>query len=185
MRDLIIWPNSILTRPTVPVTKFDESLHELIDDMFAVMEKFGGAGLAAPQVGSNLSVIVYGCDGEKGHLVNPVLTPTPDAKIEETGEGCLSFPGVYVKVPRPNIFDLKWQDKNGDEQEDEFYGFLAIAIQHELEHLDGKTIVSYLSSLKRDLVTRKMKKIQRRRQLYMKQMKKMGKLDGLQTPGKR
>ena len=117
MRDLIIWPDPILRVPTQPVTKFDKSLLELIEDMFKIMKRFEGVGLSAPQVGEKLSVIVYNCDGEKGTLINPILTPIPDAKEEETGEGCLSFPGVYVKIKRPEIFELKWQDETGKEQE--------------------------------------------------------------------
>lgn len=181
MRELVIWPNQILMRPTLPVVLFDDRLSEIIDDMFSVMKKFGGLGLAAPQVGEALSVIVYDCDGERGILVNPALTPTPDAREEETNEGCLSFPGVYIKRRRPNIFDLKWQDEEGEEHEDEFYGLLAVVLGHELDHLEGKTLVNHLSSLKRDLVTRKMKKIQRRRKKHLQHLKKIGKLDELQA----
>jgi len=185
MRKLLLWPDPLLVKPTNPVIKFDSSIKKLTDDMFAIMKKYGGVGLAAPQVGERLSVIVYDCDGEKGILVNPILTPVKDAKTEETGEGCLSFPGVYVKIQRPNIFGLKWQDELGEEHEDEFYGLLATAVQHELDHLEGKTLVNYLSKLKRDFVTGKMKKIQQKRKLYLRRLKKMGKLDELQAARER
>lgn len=175
MRDLIVWPNPILRQPVNLVTEFDENLQNLVDDMFRIMETYKGAGLAAPQVGERKSVVIYNCDGEKGTLINPVLTPIEDAKVEEFGEGCLSFPGVYVNIARPNIFKLQWQDVTGKFEEDEFYGFVALAIQHELDHLQGKTLVNYLPGVKRDFVTRKMMKIQKRKKLYQRQLKKLGK----------
>ena len=177
MRDIVIWPDPILRVPVEPVTKFDEYLHDLIEDMFRIMKKFGGVGLSAPQVGKRLAVIVYKCDGEEGILVNPVLTPTPDAKITEMGEGCLSFPGVYVNVKRPELFDLKWQDEDGKEEEDEFYELLAVAVQHELDHLEGITIADHLSHLKRDIVTRKMKKIKKKREKMIHKLRESGQLD--------
>lgn len=173
-RDLVLWPESILKLPTLPVTVFDSELKELTLDMFRVIEKYGGVGLAAPQIGVRKSIIVYKYKGQEGVLINPKLTPTPDAKEEETGEGCLSFPGIYVKVKRPNIFDLSWQDEEGEEHEDEFCELTAVIIQHELDHLQGKTIVSYLSNLKRDIVTRKMKKIHQRRKQHLQNLKEPG-----------
>ena len=174
-KELVLWPESILKLPTFPVTVFDSELKELVLDMVRIMKTFGGVGLSAPQIGVRKSIIVYEYQEQKGILINPKLTPTPDAKEEETGEGCLSFPGVYVKVKRPNIFDLSWQNEDGEEHEDEFSELVAVIIQHELDHLQGKTIVSYLSSLKRDVVTRKMKKIRQRRQQYQQDLKEPGK----------
>lgn len=175
MRELIIWPDPILMKPTEPVTVFDDKLAQLSVEMFEVMRKYKGVGLAAPQIGVRKSLVVYDCDGEENVLVNPVCTPVDGADTEEIGEGCLSFPGVHVKIARPNRVHIKWQTLEGEEEEDEFYGILAIAVQHELDHLQGKTLVSYLSQLKRDWVRRKMSKIKRRRVLQERALKKMGK----------
>lgn len=184
MRELRIWPDPILNVPTNPVTDFGPDLKLLAADMLQIMHKYKGVGLAAPQIGVRKSIIVYDCDGEENVLVNPVCTPVDDAKLESIGEGCLSFPGVHVKIERPNLVNIKWQTLDGDEEEDEFYGFLAIAVQHEIDHLEGKTLVSYLSQLKRDWVRRKMSKLKRKKVLWERQLKKMGRLDELQASNK-
>lgn len=179
MRNLVIWPDPILRQSTVPVTIFDEALCRLSEDMFEVMEYYKGVGLAAPQIGVRKSIIVYNCDGERDALVNPVYKPVDNAKSEELGEGCLSFPGVYVKVSRPNLVNIRWQDLDGKEHEDEFYGFSALAVQHEIDHLEGKTLANHLSQLKRDWVSRKMSKIKRKRTLWERNLKKLGRANGL------
>lgn len=179
MRNLVIWPDPILRQETLPVTVFNEELRKLSEDMFEVMEYYKGVGLAAPQIGIRESIIVYDCDGERDVLVNPIYRPVDDAKTEELGEGCLSFPGVYVKVSRPNLVNVKWQDLDGKKHEDEFYGFSALTIQHEIDHLKGKTLVHHLSQLKRDWVSRKMSKIKRKRVLWERNLKKLGQTNGL------
>ncbi len=163
--EVIKYPNPLLTRPSLPVREIDPSINELIDTMIETMYASKGIGLAAPQIGRLLRVIVLDVpedeEGEQGKnlmaLINPeVVEGRGKVEIEE---GCLSVPEVKVKVPRYEEVVVKGLDREGREIFVEGGGLLAVALQHEIDHLNGRLIVDYLSRIKKDIVRRKLKKL--------------------------
>lgn len=128
--------DEVLYKPCKQVKDFDNKLHILLDDMYETMKKYDGMGLAAPQVGILKRAVVIDVGGGRVELINPEI-------IEESGErtgseGCLSVPGVYGEVTRPNVVTVKAQDRNGKWFKMTGEELLARAICHETEHLDGK-----------------------------------------------
>lgn len=136
LRNIVTVGDSVLTKVCRPVTKFDRRLHILIDDMIETLHDANGAGLAAPQVGVLRRVVVV--DTEEGgpfELINPEIVSQSG---EQTGlEGCLSIPGKYGVVTRPNVVKVRAQDRYGNWYEIEGEGLTARAFCHELAHLDG------------------------------------------------
>ena len=162
-RELVFWPSVMLKVPTEPVTEFDVNLTRLVVEMFQIMGKNEGVGLAGPQVGERKSIIVVKCDKIDEVFINPKMTIDPDCKIALAGEQCLSFPGIQIPITRPTEIHLEWQNVEGIWEERDFEGFPAQVIQHEMEHLEGKTILHHLSVLKRDWITRKIVKYAKRK----------------------
>ncbi len=145
-----------------------DDLRRLADDMLETMYHAPGIGLAAPQVGEMTRLIVLDCVKEEGApprpiaMFNPeVIATSDDRSVYE--EGCLSIPDVYADVERPAEVTVRWIDKNGAEQQEDFDGLWATCVQHEIDHLDGKLFIDYLKPLKRQLITRKMVKLKRDR----------------------
>ena len=137
LRNIVTVGDSVLTKVSRPVTKFDGRLHELLDDMAQTLTEAGGVGLAAPQVGVLRRVVVVDT-GEDGilELVNPEIIQESG---EQTGlEGCLSVPGKYGIVTRPNFVTVRAQDRNGAWFEAEGEELIARCFCHELAHLDGQ-----------------------------------------------
>lgn len=154
----------VLQTPAQPVTQFDESLHALIDDMLQTMYAAPGIGLAAPQIGVPLRVCVIDLTvgkrgGEVVTLINPVFVEREGMQLEE--EGCLSVPGFQATVPRPARVVVKGQDIHGHEVAVEGTGLLARALQHEIDHLDGRLFLDRLRALQRDLIVKKIRKLRR------------------------
>ena len=150
------WGTPVMHAQTAPVTEFGEDLHTLVRDMFATMRAADGVGLAATQVGIGLSVFVYECpDGDEriqvGAICNPVVTtPTGKARhLESTEEGCLSFPGGYQPLARPDRATCVGQDPWGEEITVDGTGLLARCLQHETDHLNGTVFGDRLSSRSR------------------------------------
>lgn len=161
---IVKYPDPILQRPTSPVTEFDDELRTLVADMFESMYKAQGIGLAAPQIGISKRLTVIdlsnGKDPEqKIVLVNPEITLTEGKQLEE--EGCLSLPEIREKVGRAARVVVKAQDEHGNWKEYEGTELLARAFQHEIDHLDGVLFIFRISALKRDLVLRRIRKMQR------------------------
>jgi len=126
-------------------------------------------GLAAPQIGVMQRVFVYKLDGEPTCMINPkILDASPEFTIEP--EGCLSFPGVYVRVKRSREILVEFQDVFGNKNQLKTEGFTARCIQHEIDHLDGTTFLHALSKIKRDIVTGKMKKAKKRVKFVQKRL---------------
>ncbi|MCC8169819.1 MAG: peptide deformylase [Oscillospiraceae bacterium] len=126
----------ILTKQCKPVTKFDEKLHILLDDMYETMSRHDGVGLAAPQVGILKRAVVIDVGDGLIELINPEIVSQSGS---QTGsEGCLSVPNVYGEVERPNVVTIKAQDRNGKWFEATGEELFARAFCHEIEHLDGK-----------------------------------------------
>lgn len=164
-----IWPDSALTRTCDVITEFDSKLGDLIIDMFLTMRELGGIGLAAPQVGKLQRVLVYKTSTDEGVMINPEITKTW-GDLEPGMEGCLSLPGLEVKVERFPSIQVKFQDPDGMLHTVELEGITARCIQHEVDHLDGKTMLSHLSKLKRDMITKKYLKVQKRYERIQKQL---------------
>lgn len=132
--------DEVLGKVCKEVKNFDERLHILLDDMYDTMQKAGGVGLAAPQVGILKRAVVIDIGEGKIELINPVIVSQDG---EQTGqEGCLSVPGEYYDVTRPNRVTVKAQDRNGKEIEVTGEELLARALCHETDHLDGKLFLS-------------------------------------------
>lgn len=154
-------PDPRLRQKASPVSVFDDALQRLIDDMFETMYDAPGVGLAATQVGVPLRLAVMDCSDDKARpepmvIINPELSEP--AERVEMEEGCLSVPGVGDKVQRFNRLKLRALDRQGQPFELLAEGLLAQAIQHEIDHLDGKLYIDYLSPMKRERIIKKLAK---------------------------
>ena len=153
-----------LHTPAAPVTRFDDELQRLIDDMIETMYAAPGIGLAAPQVGVPLRVVVVDLSVGRDRaqlitLVNPEFVQREGTQLEE--EGCLSVPGFNATVLRPSRVVIQGLDREENRQTFEGTGLLARAFQHEMDHLDGRLFVDRLRGIKRDVIVRKIQKLQR------------------------
>jgi peptide deformylase len=154
-------PDPRLRQKAPTVTVFDADLQRLIDDMFETMYDAPGVGLAATQVGVMLRLAVMDCAAKDAPpepmvIINPEVLSSSDRQDME--EGCLSVPDTSEKVPRFNRLHLRALDRQGTPFEVQAEGLLAQAIQHEIDHLDGKLYIDYLSSLKRERINKKLRK---------------------------
>jgi len=161
---VVKYGNAVLEKPAKPIEKFDEELAKLCQDMFESMYAANGVGLAAPQIGigKRLAVIdvTVGKNPEaKIVLANPKLTHAEGEQREE--EGCLSVPGFRGNVARPQYVTVQAQDATGKTFEMSSEGLLARAFCHEMDHLDGVLFLKHLSLLKRDLIRRRIRKLQK------------------------
>lgn len=157
---IVQFPNPVLAMNCQPVQEINDQIRRLAADMGETMYKAPGVGLAAPQVGEPIRMVVLDVSEEKNKLmtlINPVITQR--SQEQEIGEeGCLSLPGIWEKVSRSTEITLKYTDLEGKEQELHADGLLAICIQHELDHLDGTVFIDHLSRLKYDRACAKLKK---------------------------
>lgn len=155
-------PDPRLRVVTKAVTQIDDKLQQIIDDMIETMYDANGVGLASTQVGLTQRLCVIDVSREHNQpmvLINPQILERKD--LVEFEEGCLSVPGHYDKLKRHNWVKIKYQDREGKEFELEGEGLLAECIQHELDHLDGKLYIDYLSSLKQKRIRAKLDKLKR------------------------
>ena len=156
---ILEFPDPRLRTRAQPVEHVDGELRKLIDDMFETMYAAPGIGLAATQVNVHKRVLVIDISETRDQplaLVNPEVIQRQG--IEETEEGCLSVPGIYDKVTRAERIRVRALDRNGKSIEMDADGLLAVCIQHEIDHLDGKLFVDYLSELKRTRIRKKLEK---------------------------
>ena len=154
--EILKYPNPILKKKSEEVTVFDDQLAKFVQYLFAAMRAHDGVGLAAPQVGVLKKIAVVEYEGKSYVLINPVVI---DQKgLQDSEEGCLSFPGIYAHVTRPEWVKISAQDVNGESHEYEAQGYTARAFLHEMDHLTGKLFVDYLSSLKRNTIKKKIAK---------------------------
>ena len=155
---ILIFPDPRLRKVAKKVTKFDKSLKKLADAMLHTMYDANGIGLAATQVDRHLRLIVMDLSKNKDDprvFVNPSYKILDNHSLLEFEEGCLSIPGFNELISRPDKIDLQWQDLDGNEHNDKPQGLLTVCIQHEIDHLEGKLMVDYISSLKRDRIRKK------------------------------
>ena len=158
LRPVVLWPSKVLETPTQPVTDFGPPLHELIDDLLRSMRGYDGIGIAANQVGVPLRVAIVGReDGSWFEIVNPVVLATEEPVV--LSEGCLSVPDQFEMTPRFRKVRVRYQDRTGATHELAAEDRLAHVLQHEIDHLDGNVFVTKLSSLKRQLIRSKLKRL--------------------------
>ena len=160
--NILHFPDPRLRNVARPVAQVDDDVRRLLDDMLETMYQAPGIGLAATQVGVARRVVVIDISEEKDQplfLVNPEIVARDG--VEEMEEGCLSVPGFYEKVTRADSVKVRALDREGRPFELDAEGLLAVCIQHEIDHLDGKLFVDYLSSLKRQRIRKKLEKQQR------------------------
>ena len=153
------FPDPNLRRKASPVEAIDTDIRTLANDMLETMYEEGGIGLAATQVNVPKRLIVMDLSEEKNApliLINPEITAAEGN--EESQEGCLSVPGFYEKVRRAEKISYHYLDMDGHHREENADGLLAVCIQHEIDHLNGKLFIDYLSPLKRQMIQKKIKK---------------------------
>lgn len=166
IRPILHIPNGVLRQVATPVETVNAEIKTLIKDMFETMYDAPGVGLAAPQIGELHRVIVMDPSKEEDApdpiaMVNPEITWASD-ETWVYQEGCLSIPEYYEDVERPVKIRVKFLNEKGEQQELEAEELLATVVQHEIDHLDGKLFIDYLSRLKRERVTKKFQKIAKR-----------------------
>ena len=144
VKDIRLFGDPILRTPATEVVDFDKELRQLVADLTDTMLDAPGAGLAAPQIGVGLRVFTYHVDGVLGHLLNPVLDLSDER--QDGPEGCLSFPGLSIDTPRALRVVARGQDQHGEPVLLEGSEFLARAVQHETDHLDGILFIDRLDS---------------------------------------
>lgn len=167
-RPILIHPDPRLRKVCAPVADLSDELRQLADDMLETMYDAPGVGLAAPQLGVLDRLIVLDCVKEEGAAPRPLIMFNPEIvsasdEMSVYEEGCLSIPEQYAEVTRPAEVEAAWIGRDGKVQREVFTGLWAVCVQHEIDHLDGKLFIDYLTPLKRQLITRKMQKLKRDR----------------------
>ncbi|MBU3261664.1 peptide deformylase [Roseovarius sp. PS-C2] len=165
-RPILIHPDPRLKKVCAPVPDLSDQLRALADDMLETMYDAPGIGLAAPQIGVLDRLIVMDCVKDENEAPRPLVMFNPEivAASDEMNvyeEGCLSIPEQYAEVKRPKVVDVRWIDRDGNEQSETFDGLWATCVQHEIDHLNGKLFIDYLGPMKRQMITRKMQKLKR------------------------
>ena len=163
--EILEFPDPRLRTEARPVAEVNDTIRELIDDMFETMYEAPGIGLAASQVDVHQRVIVIDVTEDHSEplvFINPEIRVL-DPELGEYDEGCLSVPGFYETVNRPRQVEVTALDRDGERFTRVLDGLLAICLQHEIDHLNGKLFVDYLSPLKRQRIRKKLEKSQRRR----------------------
>ncbi|MGD2074542.1 MAG: peptide deformylase [Gammaproteobacteria bacterium] len=162
MLEILHFPDPRLRTPAAPVDAVDDAVRTLVDDMLQTMYAAPGIGLAATQVNVHKRVVVIDLSKEQNQplvLINPEILEKQG--VEETEEGCLSVPGFYERVVRADRVRVRALNREGRTREFDADGLLAVCIQHEIDHLDGKLFVDYLSELKRQRIRKKLEKQRR------------------------
>jgi peptide deformylase len=163
--EILEFPDPRLREIAKPVAEVTDELRQLVDDMFETMYAAPGVGLAATQVNVHQRIVVIDISEDNCEplvLINPEIEVL-DAEPHQYDEGCLSVPGFYEAVERPRRIRLKALDREGEAYALEAEGLLAVCIQHELDHLNGKLFVDYISPLKRNRIRSKLEKAHRQR----------------------
>ena len=167
VRPILIHPDPRLKKVCRSIVAVDAAIRSLSDDMLDTMYDAPGVGLAAPQIGVDLRMIVMDCAAKDAApqpmvLINPEIVWHSD-DLNEHEEGCLSIPEIYGPVTRPAEVKVRFLDREGTAQEGHFGGLWATCVQHEIDHLNGRLFIDYLGAARRMLITEKMKKLKRER----------------------
>ena len=164
IREIVVYPDKRLRKISKDIEKFDEELHELLDDMYETMIAKDGIGLAAIQVGIDKNVLIINLGDEEGvqhkedlyEVINPKITHLEGSEVYQ--EGCLSVPGYYDDVQRAEKITVEYFDRFGNKIIKDLKGLIAIAMQHEMDHLKGHLFIEKLSYLKRKKFEKEWKK---------------------------
>ncbi len=158
---ILVFPDPRLRTLAEPVVNFDHSLKKLTEDMLETMYQGSGIGLAATQVNIHKRIVVVDVSEGKNSpliLVNPILKKIVNPEKKSFSEGCLSVPGFYEELIRPSSVEINASDVNGEEVSIVAEGLLSVVIQHEMDHLDGKMMVDFISNVKREMIRKKLLK---------------------------
>ena len=158
---ILVFPDPRLRTLAEPVVNFDHSLKKLTEDMLETMYQGSGIGLAATQVNIHKRIVVVDVSEGKNSpliLVNPILKKIVNPEKKSFSEGCLSVPGFYEELIRPSSVEINASDVNGEEVNIVAEGLLSVVIQHEMDHLDGKMMVDFISNIKREMIRKKLLK---------------------------
>lgn len=166
VREILVWPDPRLKEKALPVKTVNDEIRHLIDDMFETMYQAEGVGLAATQIGVKHRVVTVDTSSADRDVA-PFAMINPEI-LESEGtvkwkEGCLSVPGEAEDVTRSARVKVRFLDRNGDPVELEATGLTAVCIQHEVDHLDGIVFVDHISSLKREMIRKRMKRLKKDR----------------------
>ncbi len=163
-----LYGHPVLRKVSEPLEAGYPDLHKLVEDMYAAMYESEGVGLAAPQIGKNIRLVVIDanpvadtfpeCAGRKLTLINPEIEILDGDPVSRP-EGCLSLPGISENVPRVEHIRLRWLDEEMQPHEEEISGFLARIVQHECDHLEGKMFIDHISAIRRQLIRNKLANI--------------------------
>ena len=160
---IVHYPDPVLLKVGKPIEQFGDEFRSVVDEMYKVMEKAGGVGLAAPQVGISKRFFVMDVPEDEGGrqrhaIVNPTVLRVEGEQVGD--EGCLSFPGLYQKVKRDMRVIVSGQDETGEDIELDLNGLAARCVLHETDHCDGIVFLDRMTPLKRELAKRKIKRLQ-------------------------
>ena len=159
---LVLAPSPILKNKCDPLNGIDKSIVKLANDMFETMYKYKGVGLAAPQIGKSIQLLVVDCSKSDKKCIPAVVINPKIVKISSSlsynEEGCLSFPNQFYEIERPDHALVEYTNIKGQTETKKFTGFEAVCIQHEMDHLSGTLFVDYMSKLRRSMILKKMKK---------------------------
>ena len=163
VKTIIVEPNKVLREISKPVETVDETVQKLMNDMLDTMYAAKGIGLAAIQIGVPKRIIVMDLSKEEGkkepmYFVNPIIKKK-NQDLSRHEEGCLSVPNQFVEVNRPSTCEVEYLDYNGKKRNLKCDGLLATCLQHEMDHLEGITILTYVSKLKRSMIIKKLSKL--------------------------
>lgn len=168
LRSILLHPDPRLKKPCDYVARITPEIETLAADMLATMYDAPGVGLAAPQIGVLSRLFVMDCEKDPEAEPKPLVMVNPEIDwgseaLNTYEEGCLSIPDHYADVTRPAEVRVRWLGLDGKPHEREFDGLWATCAQHEIDHLDGRLFIDYLSPMKRQMITRKMVKLKRDR----------------------
>ena len=162
--EILQFPDERLRRLSMPVESFNQDLKTLADKMLEIMYESNGIGLAAPQVNQTIRLIVVDVSEDRD---NPCIFVNPEIKEPagsvDSSEGCLSVPEIRTTIKRHENITLEYQDLNGERHQETLGDLMSICVQHEIDHLDGKVFVDYLSTLKRNRIKSKLIKVQKKK----------------------
>ncbi|MGH8298931.1 MAG: peptide deformylase [Steroidobacteraceae bacterium] len=164
IRTILEFPDPRLRTRAQPVTRFDDELHRVVDDLLETMYAAPGIGLAATQIDVHQRLVVIDTSADRN---DPLVLINPEILAREgevaTEEGCLSVPGYYDEVKRASKIRVRAHDRDGNAFERDCEELLAVCVQHEMDHIDGKLFVDYLSGLKRERIRKKLEKERKER----------------------
>lgn len=169
-REILIHPDPRLKKVCDPIPEITEPVRQLASEMLETMYAAPGIGLAAPQVGVNARLLVMDCAKreEEANSAQPMCLINPEIiwsseEVRDYEEGCLSIPDIFANVTRPEAVKVRFLDETGAAREETFEDVWAVCVQHEIDHLNGKLFIDYLSPMRRRMITSKMQKLKRER----------------------